>query len=138
MENGMYRNLGLALVCATGLSLATAAEAGDLLVLDDAGLDGVTAAGFVAFETDVLKTVDLAVTIDFIKTVAVFSVVDVFGLFATAEASADCVFYSNCLAETETFAQVAENAAYAFSLSTAAADPFGGLPPVPVEPTVAP
>jgi hypothetical protein len=117
----MYRTLGLALACATGIALASAAKAGDLLVLDDAALDGVTAAGAVAFDTAITKTVDIDVAIDFLKNAEVNSTVDIDDKLATAEASADAIDYDDVLAETETFAQVSSLGAFAFSQSVAAA-----------------
>jgi len=103
------------------LALSSVASADEPVVLSDAVLDGVTAAGFVDFNTNVIKNVEIfkTVTLDVDKDVDAF--VDIDGRLATAEASADALGF-DALAETDTFAQVDETGAFAFSESLAATD----------------
>ena len=84
-------------------------------------LDSVTAAGAVNFDTNVIKNVEITkfVNLDVDKDVDAF--VDIDGRLATAEASADALGL-DALAETDTFAQVDETGAFAFSESLAAVD----------------
>ena len=107
------------------LALSSVASADEPVVLSDAVLDGVTAAGFVDFNTNVIKNVEIfkTVTLDVDKDVDAF--VDIDGRLATAEASADALGF-DALAETDTFAQVDETGAFAFSESLAATDDFAG------------
>ena len=103
------------------LALASAASADEPVVLSDAALDSVTAAGMVDFDTNIFKDVQITkpVNLDVNKDVDAF--VDIDGRLATAEASADALGL-DALAETDTFAQVDELGAYAFSESLAAYD----------------
>ena len=103
------------------LALSSVASADEPVVLSDAVLDGVTAAGVVDFNTNVIKNVDIfkVVTLDVDKDVD--AVVDIDGRLATAEASADALGF-DALAETDTFAQVDSTGAFAFSESLAATD----------------
>lgn len=83
--------------------------------------------GQVTFNTDIEKTVDIfkTVTLDVFKTVD--ADVDIEGRLATAEASADALG-EDALAETDTFAQVDDSGAFAFSESLAAVS--GDPPPI--------
>ncbi len=115
------KKLIAALACTSGLALAGAAIADEPFRLGDAELDRVTAAGVVNFSTNVLKNVDIVVTVDLDIDKDVSSTVDVLGNLATAEASADA-FGFDTLSETETFAQAVEfTLSQSFSQSTAAA-----------------
>ena len=103
------------------LALSSVASADEPVVLSDAMLDNVTAAGAVNFNTNVIKNVEInkLVNLDVDKDVDAF--VDIDGRLATAEASADALGF-DALAETDTFAQVDETGAFAFSESLAAVD----------------
>ena len=103
------------------LALSSVASADEPVVLSDAVLDSVTAAGVVDFNTNVIKNVDIfkVVTLDVDKDVD--ADVDIDGRLATAEASADALGF-DALAETDTFAQVDSTGAFAFSESLAATD----------------
>ena len=103
------------------LALSSVASADEPVVLSDAMLDSVTAAGAVNFNTNVIKNVEITkfVNLDVDKDVDAF--VDIDGRLATAEASADALGL-DALAETDTFAQVDETGAFAFSESLAAVD----------------
>ena len=103
------------------LALSGVASADEPVVLGVAALDSVTAAGTVEFDTDILKNVNInkVVFLDVDKDVDAF--VDIDGRLATAEASADALGF-DALAETDTFAQVDETGAFAFSESLAAVD----------------
>ena len=103
------------------LALSGVASADEPVVLGEAALDSVTAAGTVEFDTDILKNVNInkIVFLDVDKDVDAF--VDIDGRLATAEASADALGF-DALAETDTFAQVDETGAFAFSESLAAVD----------------
>jgi hypothetical protein len=118
---------------ATCLTLSTA-YAGGPVVLDDASMDLVTAAGVVDFDTTVTKTVtiDKTVTYNIEKNVA--TNVDLDGSLASAEASADSTGWDYNLAETETFAQVTTEGAFSFSDALAA----GNNIPIIVTPPTTP
>ena len=103
------------------LALSSVASADEPAVLSDAALDGVTAAGMVDFNTNVIKFVDIDKTVDLTVDKDVEAFVDIDGRLATAEASADALGF-NALAETDTFAQVDDTGAFAFSESLAAVD----------------
>lgn len=114
----MKRTLAL-LVGTSLLALSGAASADEPVVLSEITLDKVTAGGTVDFDTNVFKevTINKVVTLDVFKDVD--ADVDIEGRLATAEASADAL-RDNALAETDTFAQVDESGAFAFSESLAA------------------
>ena len=116
----MSRMLSL-LAGASLLALSSVASADEPVVLSDAVLDSVTAAGAVNFNTNIFKTVEINkfVNLEVDKDVDAFVNVD--GRLATAEASADALGF-DALAETDTFAQVDETGAFAFSESLAATD----------------
>lgn len=103
------------------LALSGVASADEPVVLGEAALDSVTAAGTVDFDTDIFKTVNInkVVFLDVDKDVEAFVNID--GRLATAEASADALGF-DALAETDTFAQVDATGAFAFSESLAATD----------------
>ncbi|NIA72352.1 hypothetical protein HBA54_27565 [Pelagibius litoralis] len=91
--------------------------------------------GQVNFNTDIDKDVDITKTVflDVFKTVD--ADVDIDGRLATAEASADALG-ENALAETDTFAQVDDTGAFAFSESLAATS-GAPEPPEPIELNIA-
>ena len=103
------------------LALSSVASADEPAVLSDAALDSVTAAGMVDFNTNVIKFVDIDKTVDLTVDKDVEAFVDIDGRLATAEASADALGF-DALAETDTFAQVDDTGAFAFSESLAAVD----------------
>ena len=107
------------------LALSSVASADEPVVLSDAVLDGVTAAGVVDFNTNVIKFVDIDKTVDLTVVKNVDADVDIDGRLATAEASADALGF-DALAETDTFAQVDEFGAFAFSESLAATEGLAG------------
>ena len=107
------------------LALSSAASADEPAVLSDAALDSVTAAGMVDFNTNVIKFVDIDKTVDLTVVKNVDADVDIDGRLATAEASADALGF-DALAETDTFAQVDEFGAFAFSESLAATESLAG------------
>ena len=109
------------LASASLLALSSVASADEPAVLSDAALDGVTAAGMVDFNTSVIKFVDIDKTVDLTVDKDVEAFVDIDGRLATAEASADALGF-DALAETDTFAQVDDTGAFAFSESLAAVD----------------
>ncbi len=116
----------LALLAGVGLlAMAGAANADEPIVLSETALDKVTAAGMVEFDTIILKNVNIEkfVFLDVDKDVD--ANVNIDGRLATAEASADALGF-DALAETDTFAQVDEFGAFAFSESLAATDDFAG------------
>ena len=116
----------LALLAGAGLlAMAGAANADGPIVLSETALDKVTAAGTVEFDTIILKNVNIEkfVFLDVEKDVD--ADVNIDGRLATAEASADALGF-DALAETDTFAQVDEFGAFAFSESLAATDDFAG------------
>ena len=106
------------------LALSSVASADEPVVLSDAVLDSVTAAGAVNFDTNVVKNINLfkMVELDVDKDVDAF--VDIDGRLATAEASADALGIDT-LAETDTFAQVDSTGSFAYSQSLAATDDNG-------------
>ena len=118
-----------AIAGASMVALSAAAFADQPVVLSEQALDGVTAAGFFSYDLDIVKvvTVDKNINLNVFKNVGVF--VDVNGVLADAEAAADC-FGFNCLAETETLAQVDTTAGFnfaeAYSQSIAAWSPGNG------------
>lgn len=116
----MKRTLAF-LAGASLLALSGAAGADEPMVLSEAMLDDVTAGGLVEFDTNVFKevTINKVVQLNVVKTVN--ADVDIEGRLATAEASADALGF-DALAETDTFAQVDETGAFAFSESLAATD----------------
>ncbi|MEM7529454.1 MAG: hypothetical protein AAF416_17595 [Pseudomonadota bacterium] len=120
------KSFALALTCIGGMALAGTAAAGDLIVLDDAALDGITAAGGVVSNTAI--TVDVAINkeinIAINKAATVF--VDLNGDLADAEAAADASGYEFQLAETFVAAQVSPGLATSYSQAIAA-----GLTPLP-------
>ena len=103
------------------LALSSVASADEPVVLGDAALDSVTAAGAVNFNTNVIKNVEIFKTVNLNVDKDVDAFVDIDGRLATAEASADALGF-DALAETDTFAQVDETGAFAFSESLAATD----------------
>ena len=107
------------------LALSAVANADEPVVLSEAALDTVTAAGMVDFDTNIFKFVEITkvVTLDVMKDVD--ADVDIEGRLATAEASADALG-QDALAETDTFAQVDDTGAFAFSESLAAVDNGNG------------
>ena len=105
---------------ASGLAFAGAAQADQPFVLGAADLDAVTAAGTVAFNTDILKTVNIAKTVNLEVVKTVTSTVSLTGSLATAEASADAIDFANVLAETDVFAQVDATGAFSFGEALAA------------------
>jgi len=113
-----------AATCAAACLSLSAAYAGGVVVLDDAAMERVTAAGEVVFVTDIDKTVDITklVNYDIVKNVATNVVLD--GSLASAEASADSTGWFYNIAETETFAQVTETGAFSFSDALAAGNGF--------------
>jgi hypothetical protein len=122
----MRKTLLGALLCAPLFTFSGVAAADEPIVLGDAQLDGVTAAGFVFFETFINKDVliNTVVNVDINKDVNSF--VDITGNLATAEASADAIGFDT-LSETESFAQVISGEfSQSFSSSVAATDTFGG------------
>ncbi|HIC79356.1 MAG TPA: hypothetical protein EYH07_16090 [Kiloniellaceae bacterium] len=120
----MTKTLSL-LAGASLLALSGVASADEPVVLGEAALDSVTAAGTVNFNTNIVKNVEIfkTVNLDVEKDVDAFVFID--GRLATAEASADALGF-DALAETDTFAQVDETGAFAFSESLAATDDNGG------------
>ena len=122
----MIKTLSL-LAGASLLALSTAAAAEEPVVLSEAALDSVTAAGVVEFNTDIFKNVDITKTVFLEVDKDVDAVVFIDGRLATAEASADALG-EDALAETDTFAQVDDTGAFAFSESLAATDDNGGTP----------
>ena len=116
----------LALLAGAGLlTMAGVANADEPFVLSETALDKVTAAGTVEFDTNIFKFVDINKDVELTVFKDVDADVDIEGRLATAEASADALGF-NALAETDTFAQVDEFGAYAFSESLAATDNFTG------------
>jgi hypothetical protein len=114
------------LLCAAAFGPAFAfggiASAGEPVVLDDAALENVTAAGLVDFTTLVFKAVDILVDVNVNIDKNVSSFVDITGNLATAEASADAIGFDT-LSETESFAQVISGEfSQSFSSSVAATD----------------
>lgn len=107
------------------IALSGAAFAEEPIVLNESALDSVTAAGMVDFDTNIVKNVSInkIVTLDVLKVVD--ADVDIDGRLATAEASADALG-EDALAETDTFAQVDDTGAFAFSESLAAVDNGNG------------
>jgi hypothetical protein len=122
-----------AATCAVTCVLFSAAYAGGPIVLDDASMDKVTAAGEVIFNTDIDKTVDITKNVNYNITKNVATNVDLDGSLASAEASADSTGWDYNLAETETFAQVTTEGAFSFSDALAAGN-FFPEPPI-VTPT---
>ena len=120
----MRRTLAF-LAGASLLVLSGVASADEPVTLNEAMLDRVTAGGTVEFDTNVFKEVNInkVVTLTVFKDVN--ADVDIEGRLATAEASADALGF-DALAETDTFAQVDETGAFAFSESLAATDDFFG------------
>ncbi|MEO1091629.1 MAG: hypothetical protein AAFX81_13420 [Pseudomonadota bacterium] len=114
------------LAAASFLALSGNALAGEPLVLGAGDLDGITAAGMVDFDTNVVKFVDIDKTVDLVVNKTVDSTVTITGYLATAEASADAIDFSNNLAETDSFAQVSSLGAFSFSEALAAGDNGGG------------
>ena len=112
------------------LALSAAAGAEEPMVLSEAALDSVTAGGVVEFNTDILKNVSITKTVFLDVDKNVDAAVFIDGRLATAEASADALG-EDALAETDTFAQVDETGAFAFSESLAATDDNGGFTPTP-------
>lgn len=110
-----------AVIAASSLS-SFAAQAGEPFLLSDASLDSVTAAGEVNFNTIVTKNVDINKTVNLNVNKNVTSTVELDGVLATAEASADAIGFEFLLAETDTFAQVSALGAFSFSESLAAGD----------------
>ena len=102
------------LATATALGFTAAASA-DEFRLDAASMDSVTAGGTVAFETNVVKNVDINKNVELNVNKNVNSAVAITGNLATAEGSADSVGFFNNLAETDTFAQVQPGGAFSFS-----------------------
>ena len=116
----------LALLAGAGLlAMAGVANADEPFVLSETALDSVTAAGTVEFNTNIFKLVEITKNVDLTVFKEVDADVDIDGRLATAEASADALGF-DALAETDTFAQVDEFGAYAFSESLAATDNFAG------------
>ncbi|MEL7348321.1 MAG: hypothetical protein AAFU80_19715 [Pseudomonadota bacterium] len=113
------KTLFAALTAAPLLALAIPAAA-DPFVLDAASMDRVTAAGFVSFDTQVTKDVDILVDVDVDIFKNVVTTVSLEGNLATAEASADGIDGIANLAETETFAQTSSLGAFSFSQAIAA------------------
>ncbi|NIA72358.1 hypothetical protein HBA54_27595 [Pelagibius litoralis] len=107
------------------LALSGVATAEEPVVLGESALDSVTAAGTVNFNTNIVKTVDIFKTVFLDVDKDVDAQVFIDGRLATAEASADALGF-DALAETDTFAQVDETGAFAFSESLAAVDNNGG------------
>ncbi|HIP79969.1 MAG TPA: hypothetical protein EYH07_16095 [Kiloniellaceae bacterium] len=107
------------------LAFAGVASADEPIVLSETVLDKVTAGGTVDFDTNVVKNVNIFKTVFLDVDKEVDADVDIDGRLATAEASADALGF-NALAETDTFAQVDETGAFAFSESLAAVDDNGG------------
>lgn len=106
------------------LAFAGVAGADEPLVLSETALDKVTAGGMVDFDTNVFKEVNITKTVVLNVDKDVDAFVDIDGRLATAEASADALGF-DALAETDTFAQVDETGAFAFSESLAATDDGG-------------
>ena len=116
----------LATIAATSLlALSSAATAEEPVVLTDSALDSVTAAGLVEFNTNVFKLVEINKLVNLQVMKDVDADVDIDGRLATAEASADALG-EDALAETDTFAQVDDTGAFAFSESLAAVDNGNG------------
>ena len=116
----------LALLAGAGLlAMAGVANADEPIILSETALDKVTAAGTVEFNTNVIKFVDIDKTVDLTVVKNVDADVDIDGRLATAEASADALGF-DALAETDTFAQVDEFGAFAFSESLAATEGLAG------------
>ena len=107
------------------LAMAGVANADEPVILSEASLDKVTAAGLVEFNTNVIKFVQIDKDVELTVFKTVDADVNVDGRLATAEASADALGF-DALAETDTFAQVDETGAFAFSESLAATDDFAG------------
>lgn len=116
MDSKIY---GIATAAALLLGANTAA-AGGPVVLDDAALDAVTAAGGVTFNNNVNSNLFIQKNVNVNVFKNVFSNVNVTGRLATASASADAIGSPNVLAETETFAQVTATEAFSFSDALAA------------------
>ena len=115
-----------ALLAGAGLlAMAGVANADEPVILSEASLDKVTAAGLVEFNTNVIKFVQIDKDVELTVFKTVDADVNVDGRLATAEASADALGF-DALAETDTFAQVDETGAFAFSESLAATDDFTG------------
>ena len=115
-----------ALMAGVGLlAMAGVAVADEPVVLSETALDKVTAAGTVEFDTNIFKFVQIEKNVELTVFKVVDADVDVDGRLATAEASADALGF-DALAETDTFAQVDETGAFAFSESLAATDDFAG------------
>ena len=106
--------------------------------MDDASMDKVSAAGVVDFLTTINKTVDITKTITYDVTKNVATNVNLDGSLASAEASADSTGWDYNLAETESFAQVYDGGAQAFSNSLAAGNFFPVTPTPPTEPVPVP
>ncbi|WP_420347704.1 hypothetical protein [Pelagibius sp.] len=106
-------------------ALAGTASADEPMVLSETVLDSVTAAGTVEFETLIFKFVDIDKDVELTVFKTVDAEVNIEGRLATAEASADALG-EDALAETDTFAQVDDSGAFAFSESLAATDDNGG------------
>ena len=126
----------LVLAAASAVSCLTfsAAYADGAFVLDDATLASVTAAGGVNFNTNVFKNVDIDKTVDVNVNKNVATNVVLNGSLAEAEASADAVGFDFNIAETETFAQVSDEGAFAFSEALAAGNNIPVVEPPVVEP----
>ncbi|NIA72359.1 hypothetical protein HBA54_27600 [Pelagibius litoralis] len=107
------------------LALSGVASADEPTILSATTLDAVTAGGTVEFDTNVFKTVEINKVVNLTVFKDVDADVDIEGRLATAEASADALG-ENALAETDTFAQVDDSGAFAFSESLAAVDNGGG------------
>ena len=107
------------------LALSGIANADEPVILGEAALDSVTAAGAVNFDTNIVKNVNINKTVFLEVDKDVDAFVNIDGRLATAEASADALGF-DALAETDTFAQVDSTGAFAFSESLAATDDNGG------------
>ena len=103
------------------LTLSSIASADGPVVLSETALDAVTAAGTVNFNTNIIKNVEIVKFVNLDVDKDVDAQVFINGRLATAEASADALGV-DALAETDTFAQVDDTGAFAFSESLAAVD----------------
>ena len=108
-------NRVFAAACAATCLTFSAAYADGVIVLDDASMERVTAAGEVIFFTDINKEVLITKVVNYDITKNVATNVDLDGSLASAEASADSTGWDYNLAETETFAQVTTEGAFSFS-----------------------
>ena len=106
------------------LTLSSIASADGPVVLSETALDAATAAGAVNFNTNIIKNVEIVKFVNLDVDKDVDAQVFINGRLATAEASADALGV-DALAETDTFAQVDDTGAFAFSESLAATDNGG-------------